>query len=78
MYIFWLIARRLTKQLWKEVKSWLGNAVNLPDLNSQNALLGFKESHLERYSILANHLLLILRNCFMMVGKETSYFHFIT
>ena len=46
---------------WKEVRSWLGNAINLPDLNPQNALLGFQESHLERYSILASHMFLIFK-----------------
>ena len=54
------------------MKSWLGNAINLPDLNPRrNALLGFQESHLERYSILANHLLLIFKKS-LYVGRERN------
>ena len=52
------------------MKSWLGNAINLPDLNPWNALLGFQESHLERYSILANHLLIFKKSLY--VGRERN------
>ena len=68
-YVHFFVDCTKTKQLWKEVKSWLGNAINLPDLNSQNALLFFRESHLERYSILANHLLLIIKKS-LYDGRE--------
>ena len=53
------------------MKSCLGNAINLPDLNPRNTLLGFQESHLERYSILANHLLLIFKKS-LYVGRERN------
>ena len=51
-----------TENLWTQCTNiWPGNACQLPNLNSQNALLGFPMSKPDLSSLLVNHILLIFK-----------------
>ena len=49
-----------TENLWTSLHIWLGSTCQLPNLNPQNALSGFPMSKYD-LSLLANHILLILK-----------------
>ena len=49
-----------TENLWTALQSWLGSTCQLPNLDPQNALLGFPMSKSD-LSLLTNHILLIFK-----------------
>ena len=49
-----------TQILWERLKYYIQNNLDLPSLTSQSAILGFTDSHSEKF-IIISHLLLILK-----------------
>ena len=59
-----------TENLWTALQIWLVSTCQLPNLNPQNALLGFPMSKSD-LSLLANHILLIFkRSLYEARGKN--------
>ena len=57
---FFVIVKK-PRELWNEFAKWLADAIGLPDLNLQNALIGLCDNHLDKRTILMNHLILIFK-----------------
>ena len=68
-----------TRELWNEFTKWLADAIGLPDLNPQNALIDVCNNHLDKRMILMNHLILIFKKSLFEIRNRnlSPTIHFI-
>ena len=59
---FFCYCEKKTRELWSEFTKWLADAIGLPDVNPQNALISLCNNHLDKRMIPMNYLILIIKN----------------